>query len=292
MGNEHPECAARLTAIEDRLRAVGLYDFLVHLDAPKATREQLTRVHTSGHVDRMFTASPTAGIVWLDDDMAMNRFTIDAALRAAGAVVLSAQRVVDGEFDNAFCCVRPPGHHAERQVAKGFCFFNNVAVGAAHALDVLGIERIAVLDFDAHYCNGTDDILARDRRVLICSIYQQSIFPRVSPEPLPARAIHVPLATGASGVEFKRLVGTKWFPALRRFKPQLIFISAGFDGHVEDDMAGLRLQSSDYSWVTQQIVELADEHAEGRIVSVLEGGYALNALGRSAVEHVRVLMGL
>ena len=292
MFDGHPESPARLGAIEDRLIASGLLDLLRYHQAPPATREQLARVHSEAHLDRLEALAPTDDeLAEVDPDTWMNAATLDAALRSAGAVVHAVDLVVGGEADNAFCNVRPPGHHAERGQAMGFCFYNNIAVGAAHALAVHGLERVAIADFDVHHGNGTEAIFADASQVLLCSTYQHPFYPYTVPlerETL----IHCPLPAGTGGAGFRAAVEEAWLPALDAFAPELILVSAGFDAHREDDIGGMRLVEADYAWVTGKLVGLAERHAKGRIVSALEGGYALSALGRSATEHVRVLLGI
>jgi acetoin utilization deacetylase AcuC-like enzyme len=236
--------------------------------------------------------APQRGVVHLDPDTAMGPHSHRAALRAAGAVVKATDMVMRGEIENAFCNVRPPGHHAERARAMGFCFFNNVAVGAAHALTAYGMDRVAIVDFDVHHGNGTEDIFENDANVLMVSTFQHPFYPYSGTEDPAANMVNVPLAAGAGSREFREAVREAWIPALDGFKPQLILFSAGFDAHAEDDMAMLRFTDGDYAWVTEQVKAVAERHAGGRIVSVLEGGYSLSALGRSVAQHLRVLAGL
>jgi acetoin utilization deacetylase AcuC-like enzyme len=292
MGAHHPECPARLGAIEDRLIASGLLDHLRRLDAPKAERRHLQRVHDAAFIDRIFAVAPRAGIVHLDPDTAMNCHSLDAALRAAGAGVAAADAIMHGTVRRAFCSVRPPGHHAERDRAMGFCIFNNIAVAAAHALAEHGLERVAIVDFDVHHGNGTEDIFGDDERVLMVSTFQHPFYPYSGIDGRSERMVNVPLAAYSGGAEFRDAVTTHWLPALERFRPQMLFVSAGFDAHREDDMASLKLVEADYAWVTEVLVDVAERHAQGRIVSMLEGGYALQALGRSAAAHIKVLSGL
>ncbi len=292
MFDGHPECPARLGAIEDRLIAAGLLDLLRHHEPPPVTREQLARVHSAAHLDHLEGLIPDAdGLAEVDPDTWMNAATLDAARRAAGAVVHAIDLVLAGTVDNAFCNVRPPGHHAERGRAMGFCFYNNVAVGAAHALDAHGLERVAIADFDVHHGNGTEVIFANSTSVLACSTYQHPFYPYTTPLERP-HLVHCPLPAGTGGPGFRAAVEARWLPAIDAFAPDLILVSAGFDAHLEDDMGGMQLVEADYAWVTHALLELADRHAGGRIVSTLEGGYALSALGRSAAAHVRVLLGL
>jgi acetoin utilization deacetylase AcuC-like enzyme len=290
MGEGHPERPERLAAIEDRLISSRLDYVISRYDAPAATREQLLRVHDPEYVDALAQLAPAAGLVQLDPDTAMNQHTFAAALHAAGAGVLGVELVVAGKADAAFCAVRPPGHHAERARAMGFCFFNNVAVAAAHALDRLGVTRLAVVDFDVHHGNGTEDAFRDDPRVLMVSTFQHPFYPGSGVEGRSERMVNVPLEAGAGSAEFRAAVEREWLPALHRFEPRLLLISAGFDAHRDDGMAFLRLVESDYAWVTARIREIAARYAEGRIVSLLEGGYDLDVLGRCVAVHLNELV--
>jgi acetoin utilization deacetylase AcuC-like enzyme len=290
MGPYHPECPDRLRAIGDRLISAGLDAYLRHCDAPEATHEQLARVHGEGYIATIEAESPTSGLHYIDPDTAMNPHSLSAARHAAGAVVLATDLVARGECRGAFCAVRPPGHHAERNRAMGFCLFNNVAVGAAHALAVHGIERVAVVDFDVHHGNGTEDIFAGDSRVLMVSTFQHPLYPYSGTEPAGPNMVNIPLAAGSGSDAFRAAVSEHWLPALEAHRPEIIYVSAGFDAHREDPLAGLKLTEADYAWVTRELVAVAGRHAGGRIVSTLEGGYALSALGRSAAEHIRELL--
>lgn len=292
MGAHHPECPERLSAISDRLIAAGLDLYLSFYDAPHATLEQIGRVHPLEYVLGMAESAPQSGIVHLDPDTAMSAGTWQAALRSAGAGILATDLVMAGEVENAFCSVRPPGHHAERAKAMGFCFLNNIAIAAAHALEVHGLERVAVVDFDVHHGNGTEDIFANDARVLMVSTFQHPFYPYSGTEAPAGNMVNVPVPAGTRSDGFRQAVADIWMPALRRFAPEAIFISAGFDAHYEDDMASLGLVEADYAWVTQQIKAVAAESAQGRIVSMLEGGYALSALARSVTTHVKALADL
>ena len=292
MGAAHPECPARLRAIDDQLIASGLANFLLHADAPLADCEQLERVHDPRYVQRIVSEAPRTGLLHLDPDTAMCPDTLQAALRAAGAGVLATDLVLGGGAAAAFCSVRPPGHHAERGRAMGFCIFNNVAVAAAHALEKHGLQRVAIADFDVHHGNGTEDIFRDDGRVLMVSTFQHPFYPYSGIDGRTARMVNVPLAAYSSGKEFRAAVQEHWLPALDRFAPQMLFMSAGFDAHRDDDMAMLRLVEADYAWVTRELKMVADKHAQGRMVSMLEGGYELHALGRSVATHLKVLAGL
>ncbi len=289
MGSYHPECPSRLAAIEDQLIASGLVQYLQHHEAPLATEAQLARAHPRSHIEEIRSSAPERGIVHLDPDTAMSPGTWEAALRAAGAAVLATDLVVGGRAENAFCSVRPPGHHATRSRAMGFCFFNNVAVAALHALEHHGLERVAVIDFDVHHGNGTEDIFDGDERVLMVSTFQHPFYPYSGADNPARNMINVPLPAGTGSAGFREAVAARWLPALEDFRPQMAFFSAGFDAHLEDDMAMMRLVDQDYAWVTREIKSVVDRTGAGRIVSVLEGGYALSALGRSVVQHLRVL---
>ena len=292
MGSHHPECPERLSAINDRLIAAGLDLYLSFHDAPQAEIEHLTRAHPREYVEEILSVVPVNGIHHLDPDTAMCPGTIKAALRAAGAGVLATDLVVSGEVENGFCAVRPPGHHAERAKAMGFCFFNNVAVAAHHALEKHGLKRVAVIDFDVHHGNGTEDIFAGDERVLMVSTFQHPFYPYSGTDNPATNMLNVPLPAGTRGDGFREVVESKWVPALDEFKPEAIFISAGFDAHYEDDMGSFGLLEADYAWVTGELKKVAKRHASGRIVSILEGGYSLSALGRSVAAHIKVLADL
>ena len=291
MGAHHPEAPERLAAIHDHLLIKGLLDCMVPHDAPLATLEQLGRAHALRYVRDLMGASPVEGYRQVDPDTAMNPCTIRAALRAAGAAVLATDLVLGGQAPSAFCCVRPPGHHAGREAAAGFCFFNNVAVGMRHALDVHGLKRVALIDFDVHHGNGSEDILRDDDRVLMCSTFERGLYPFSGEDDAGPGMVNVALPARSGSGAFRDAVTHRWMPALEAFAPQLIYVSAGFDGHREDDMGNLGLIEADYEWVTQRILAVARRHCQGRVISCLEGGYALSALARSAAAHVRVLMG-
>ncbi len=289
MGADHPECPARVHAIQDQLIASGLFDYLTHYEAPKATKEDLARVHTAEYIDMVFAKSPQTGLIDLDGDTSMNPFTLNAALHAVGAVIKGVDLVMSGIMETAFCNIRPPGHHAGRASASGFCIFNNVAAAVAYALEKHGLQRIAIADFDVHHGEGTEDIFRDDPRVMMCSTFQHPYYPFCGADSSSEHIINVPLAARSTGADFRAAVTDHWLPALERFQPQLILISAGFDAHWEDDMGGLALRENDYFWVTETLKEVAKRHAYGRIVSALEGGYALHALGRSVMNHIKSL---
>ena len=296
MGAGHPECPQRLDAIEDHLIATGLDIALTRHDAPLVDLKDVELAHTHHYVAELrevleqVEASGQAKA--LDPDTAANPGTWKAALRAAGAAVAATDAVLDGRAENAFCAVRPPGHHATRDEAMGFCFFNNVAVAARHALDVRGLKRVAVIDFDVHHGNGTEDILAGDDRVLMVSFFQHPLYPYSGAVPKGTNMLNLPIPPYTRGGELRELIEANWMPALDAFRPEMVFISAGFDAHREDDLGQLGLVEADYEWITMRIKDVADRHAKGRIVSCLEGGYNLSALARSVAAHLRVLTGV
>lgn len=290
MGPQHPECPQRLGAIRDQLLIKGLLDHMVPHDAPLATPEQLARAHSALYVQELLARSPVEGIVQVDPDTSMGPHTMRAALRAAGAVIEATDLVLGNQASTAFCAVRPPGHHAERDAAMGFCFFNNVAVGIRHALDVHGLERIALIDFDVHHGNGSEDIFRGDQRVLMCSTFEKGLYPFNGEEAVGPNMVNVGLATRSGKDAFREAVSQHWLPALEAFRPQLIYISAGFDAHREDDMGNLGWTEADYEWVTERLMEVADRHCQGRVISCLEGGYVLSPLSRSVAAHVKALI--
>lgn len=292
MGTYHPESPARLSAISDHMIAQGLDHYFVYYDAPLATFEQLLRVHPASHLERLKRSSPEHGIVHLDPDTAMNPHTWKAALRSAGAGVMAVDLVMSGEVQNAFCAIRPPGHHAERANPMGFCFFNNIAVAAAHALKAHGLSRVAIIDFDVHHGNGTEDCFSGNGHVLMTSIFQHPYYPYSGTDNESFNMLNVPVPRGMGSEEFRGIVTDTWMPRLMEFMPEMIFISAGFDAHVEDEMGGTNLTEKDFAWVTDQLKLLADEFAKGRIVSMLEGGYVLSSLSRSVAAHIKALAGL
>lgn len=291
MGQDHPECPQRLSAINDRLLITGLLDYMHSYDAPLATEAQLLRAHGADYVHEILNSAPSEGYHRVDPDTSMNPYTAIAALRSAGAAVQATDLVIGGEVPAAFCCVRPPGHHAERNAAMGFCFFNNAAVGVLHALEHHGLSRVALIDFDVHHGNGSEDILQNDPRVLMCSIFETGIYPFSGENSTATNMVNVGLPSRSGSDKFREAVTSQWLPALDAFAPEMIYISAGFDGHREDDMGNIGLVEADYEWVTQRLMEVARKHAKGRVVSCLEGGYVLSPLARSAAAHVKVLIG-
>lgn len=289
MGPHHPEQPARLTTIESALRKAALFEQLCTLAAPAVTHEELCRVHSPDYVQAIEEVAPHHGLVFIDPDTSMNPHSLEAARRAAGAVVAAVDAVMAGQVGNAFCAVRPPGHHACRARAMGFCLFNNVAVGAAHALAAHGLSRVAIVDFDVHHGNGTEDIFHDDPRVLLVSSFQHPFYPFSGADSGNDHVIPLPLAAGSGSWEFRRAWEDAGLPALERFAPEMIFFSAGFDAHRDDPLAELNLVEADYAWLTACVLAVADRHAQGRVVSTLEGGYDLAALARSALAHLQEL---
>jgi acetoin utilization deacetylase AcuC-like enzyme len=296
MGAGHPECPQRLDAITDHLRAIGL-DVALHFeDAPEVALEQVERAHNVAYVrelkDLMEQVAASGQPRAIDPDTRCGPATWRATLRAAGAAVAATDAVIAGRASNAFCAVRPPGHHATRDQAMGFCFFNNVAIAARHALDVHSLQRVAIIDFDVHHGNGTEDIIAGDERVLMASFFQHPLYPYSGAVPKGTNMVNVPIPPYTRGGEVREVIEAMWMPRLEEFKPQMLFVSAGFDAHREDELGQLGLVEADYEWITRRIKDVADRHAHGRIVSCLEGGYALGALARSVAVHLRVLAGV
>ena len=290
MGDGHPESPLRLDAIRRHLAGADPGRALELLDAPRANREQLALAHDSTYIDSIFDAAPRRGFTELDVDTRMNPHTLTAALHAAGAALLATDRVMSGKNRAAFCCVRPPGHHAERNRAMGFCLFNNVAIAAAHAVTNWSLKRVAIIDFDVHHGNGTENIFHANPAVMLCSTFQSPLYPYSGTGPVPANIVNLPLPAGTTGTEYREAVTMKMLPTLEAFRPELVLFSAGFDGHTEDPLANLQLVEDDYGWITTKVRDIAGRHAQGRIVSTLEGGYALSALGRSVAAHLRALL--
>lgn len=302
MGSLHPESPLRVAAIDRALRSSGdLLQQLEFYSAKPCSKVDLQRVHSSEYIEFIFESSPKEGLHWLDPDTAMNPHTLDAALHAAGAAIHAVDLVMKSSLKSqnashpitqAFCNIRPPGHHAERNRAMGFCFFNNVAIAAQYAIEQYRIDRVAILDFDVHHGNGTEDIFKNNDHVMLCSTYQYPLYPGTPVLLDHPRLIHAPLAAGQGREGFRTAVEEKWVPAVEQFKPDIIFISAGFDAHRDDPLASLNLTEHDYFWVTSEIVKLSENYCDGRIVSCLEGGYNLQALGKSVVSHLQAMAGI
>lgn len=297
MGAGHPECPERLSAIEDRLLITGVADALERREPAPASVAELELAHGRMHIaalrglsDELKEEIAAGGPAHaqLDPDTSLNVHTWEAALLSAGAALNATDAVIAGELENAFCATRPPGHHACRDKAMGFCFFNNVAVAAKYALERHHLRRVAIIDFDVHHGNGTEDIVAGDDRILMCSFYQHPYYPEWSHSNA-ANLVNLPVPAYTKGMDIRELIDMTWLPRLEAHRPEMIFISAGFDAHREDDMGQLGLVEQDYAWITRAIKDVARRHAQGRIVSVLEGGYNLSALARSVEAHIRVL---
>ena len=296
MGAAHPECPARLQAIDDQLIASRIGDLLAYRDAPLASDEMILRVHDPCALDLVRNNLPGPGDYYpVDADTLLNPFSLQAALRAAGLAVAATDAVIGGEVRNAFCAIRPPGHHARIATPMGFCLFNNVAIAARHAMCVHGLKRVAIVDFDVHHGNGTEEAFENDPAVLMVSFFQHPFYPYSgvhSAANRHANMLNQPVPAYTGGDVIRKLVVDTWLPALEIHRPEMIFISAGFDAHREDDLGQMGLVEADYAWITGKIMQIADRHAQGRVVSCLEGGYNLSALGRSVVAHVKILAGL
>jgi acetoin utilization deacetylase AcuC-like enzyme len=295
MGPGHPECPERLDAINDRLIGTGLMNLLESHDAPLAELGDIALAHDTDLIEQLdalnqkLQASATARYAQIDPDTSLNRHSWNAVRRAAGAAIAATNAVMAGQLHNAFCAVRPPGHHAMHNRAMGFCVFNSIAIAAKHALERHGLERVAIVDFDVHHGNGTEDILSDDPRTLMVGIFQHPFYPGTGTDHPAPNMVNLPVPAYTKGDVIRALITTHWLPRLDAFKPQMVFISAGFDAHRDDDLGQLGLVEADYTWITQQICAVANKHAQGRIVSSLEGGYNLSALGRSVEAHLRVL---
>jgi len=285
----HPERVARLEHILDALDGKALQQE----EAPLAEDADLLRVHPQAHIDYVRASAPAQGLVQLDADTWMSPGSLSAALRAAGGAVRAVDMVLGGDVRNAFVAMRPPGHHAERDTTMGFCLFGNVAIAAKHALDHHGLSRVAVMDFDVHHGNGTQDLLQNEPRAFFCSSHQSPLWPgsgaahEIGPH---NTLLNIPLAPGTDGPTFRRKITAEALPALAAFQPELLLISAGFDAHRADPLAGLNLETEDFAWITRELCALAAEQCDGRIVSCLEGGYDLKALAESAAVHVDALI--
>lgn len=292
MGPWHPENPMRLNAIIEQLKLSGLMNQLMQYKARPVTTEQLQRVHPKAHLRSLELSLPETGFTTLEEETLLGPRSLEAAAYAAGAVVRGVNQVFRNQADNVFCAVRPPGHHAEKVESMGFCFYNNVAVGALHALETYGLERVAIFDFDVHHGNGTVDIFQNDPRVLVCSSFQHPFYPWRYAESEWENIVNTPLAAHSGGLEFRRAIEASWLPAIQKFKPQLILVSAGFDGHREDPMGELNLDDDDFHWVTSFLMDQARSFCAGKLVSVLEGGYNLNSLARSVHRHLEALQAI
>ncbi|OKY27827.1 histone deacetylase family protein [Thalassotalea sp. PP2-459] len=291
MGEHHPESPARIGAIQDQLIRSGLEYVIKQFDASPIDKSLLLLAHDKQYIDYIYSNAPSEGLFRLDDDTAMNAETLTAARYSAGAVKDAVDLVMSEALSSAFCLTRPPGHHAERDKAMGFCLFNNIAIAAEYVKQQYGVSRVAIVDFDVHHGNGTENIVKDKTGILFCSSYQYPFYPFEMQASDSPPIINTPLKATTKGPEFRQAIKDKWLTHLHEFKPEFIFISAGFDAHIEDEMSQISLTEDDYRWVTDEIKNIADQYAQGRIVSALEGGYALNALGRCAVAHINGLIG-
>jgi len=288
MGRHHPECPERIQAIEDQLIQSRLDGHLKRIDPPLATEADITRVHSEDHLAFIKSKAPTSGYAMIDGDTIMNTATWNVSLRAAGAAIAAVDAVMKGEVNNAFCAIRPPGHHAEPHRSMGFCVFNTIAIATRYALEQYDLDRVAVIDFDVHHGNGTEAAFIDDPHVLMCSFFQHPFYPYSGLEG-GDNMVNIPLPASTSGKVVREMISKIWIPRLQEFKPQLIMISAGFDAHREDDLGQMGLVEDDYVWITQQLMNVANQTCKGKIVSCLEGGYNLSALGRSVVAHLKTL---
>lgn len=286
----HPESPKRLDAIDERLNETGLSFYVEHEEAPKARIEDLARVHGLKYIEYIRDNIPEEGYFNIDtEETCLNPHTFLAALHAAGSGLLAVDQLMTKKAENAFCSVRPPGHHAEPERSTGFCFFNNVAVAAAYAIETYGLERIAIIDFDVHHGNGTEKIFENHPKVRMYSYFQHPLFPYSGTENVASNMVNIPVPANTDGSAIRALIEEKWLPDMLDFNPELILISAGFDAHREDDMAQLTLNERDFVWITEKIMNVSKQCCEGRVISFLEGGYDLASLSRSAVEHIRTL---
>jgi len=290
MDGNHPESPARITAIKNYLIKQDVYNHLAIYESPVATDAQLAKVHSTDYIARIRALSPKAGLVRLDPDTAMGPMSLSATLHASGAAILATDLVMQGKAANAFCCTRPPGHHAGRANSAGFCIFNHIAVGVTHALTQYKVKRVAIIDFDVHHGDGTEDIFKYNPQVMLCSTFQHPFYPHRGFDSRTKTMINVPLAANADGKKYQQAFSHEFLPALNQFKPEIIYVSAGFDAHVDDPLAGMNLIDQDYIWMTEFIKQVAKQHAQGRIVSLLEGGYHLPALAKAASAHITSLM--
>lgn len=289
----HPESPKRIDAINDRLLASGLSSYLTHMDAPKASVVDLSRVHHVSYIDFIRENTPEEGYFNIDtEETCLNPHTYTAALHAAGSGILAVDQLMSKQSKNAFCCVRPPGHHAEPNRSTGFCFFNNAAVAVAYAIEKYGLRRIAIIDFDVHHGNGTERIFENHPYVRMYSFFQHPLFPHSGTENVAPNMINAPLPAYSGFAEVEKVVNEQWLPNMREYQPEMVIICAGFDAHREDEMGQMTLVEKDFVWLTEQLMAVADEYCEGRVISFLEGGYDLSSLGRSAVEHIKTLAGL
>jgi acetoin utilization deacetylase AcuC-like enzyme len=291
MGDFHPEQPARLVSIKEAVIHSDLSSVITYYDAPLAKRKHLLQVHDKDYIDYIFQMAPAEGLIPLDPDVWMNPHSLKSALRAAGAAVYAAELLMEKKENIVFCNIRPPGHHAEKDKAMGFCIFNNIAIAAAHLLQNFALNRVAIIDFDVHHGNGTENIFKDDDRVLYCSSFQHPFYPFAGADTRNNHIINIPLTANTSSDIYRDLVEKFWFKQIEKFAPDIILVSAGFDAYYQDEMANLLLTANDYFWLSQNIKIIADHVCEGRILSVLEGGYHLKGLGECVVAHLKGLHG-
>ncbi|MEX2474407.1 histone deacetylase family protein [Marinobacter sp.] len=292
MGPEHPESPERIAAIVSHLADTGVGDALDWVRPGEITRDQLLTVHPEKYLHQLDLMQPTRGRVFTDPDTAMMPDTLRAARLAAGGNIEAVDMVLSSQVTNAFVCARPPGHHAERSKSMGFCFYNNIALAAMRALNFHHLERVAIIDFDVHQGNGTADIVGGDERVLMCSSFQHPFYPHSHVHRQPENIVNIPIESNCSALAYRKAVEAGWLKKLQDFRPQVVLISAGFDGHRLDPMAELNLEMEDYRWLTEMIASVARDHANDRVISTLEGGYHLRALAESVNTHLEVLSGV
>ena len=292
MGAGHPESPLRLQAVQKHLAQTGLTNMLHEMTALKAKEEDLSRVHSLHHIATMQQYAPETGYFSIDSDTVLNPHTLEAAYYAAGAGILAVDQVMAGHAQRAFCAVRPPGHHACFDQAMGFCFFNNVAVAAAYAIERYQLDQVVIVDFDVHHGNGTEDIFAHQDQVQMFGFYQHPFYPHARHLPEAPNMYNEAVPAGTESTAIRDLVTQSWLPRLRQLKPKLLFFSAGFDAHTEDAMAQMHLTEADFAWITDQVMQATAISTHGRVISMLEGGYALDALARSVAAHIKVLAGL
>lgn len=292
MGDQHPEAPSRLEAIDAQLQEQGVSQLLRSVRALKATDEDLLRVHNQQHIDNLKENAPSSGYYPIDGDTLLNPHTLEAAYYAAGAGIVAVDEIFSGKAKTAFCAVRPPGHHATAERAMGFCFFNNIAVAAAYALSEYKLNQVVIVDFDVHHGNGTEDIFAHNDQVQMFSFYQHPLFPGAAHSPAAPNMYNKAVSAGADSATIRQVVNEHWLPKLRQLKPELLLFSAGFDAHQDDRLGQLQLRDEDFAWITSQVMQATTASTQGRVLSMLEGGYELASLSRSVQAHLKVLAGL
>lgn len=289
VGESHPERPERVRVIQEALQRYFINKPVNFLEAPLASRDQLIRAHDQEYVDWIYSIAPKNSMVAIDSDTWMNQHTLNAALRAAGSVPFAVDLIMQKKANVAFCNVRPPGHHAERDKAMGFCFFNNVAIGVMHAMDQYHLQRVAIVDFDVHHGNGTQDIFQNNDDVLYCSSFEHPFYPGYNSKMENNHILSIPLPAGTDGEIFREKIKMNWLRQIADFQPNLIFFSAGFDGHKLDPLADLNLVEADYVWLTTEIAKIAKDQCDGKMISVLEGGYNLDVLAECVPAHVNAM---